>query len=63
VEGAPGLADSVQDAACGRLFLAALEHDALEHQLRGSAHGEPDAGRSEQPQLLHDRGAHWPGTS
>jgi len=39
----------VQDVVGGNEFLALLEQDALEGQLRGAAGGEFDVGRSEQP--------------
>jgi long-chain acyl-CoA synthetase len=47
-KGAPGLADGVADVVGGDEFLAVLEQDALEGQLRGAAGGELDVGRGEQ---------------
>ena len=55
-EGAPGLADGMQDVAGGHLLIALFEQDALERQLRGPAGRELDVGRGEQPRFLHDRG-------
>jgi hypothetical protein len=54
-KGAPGLADGVQDVVGGDEFLAVLEQDALEGQLRGAAGGEFDVGRGEQPRFGDDR--------
>jgi len=48
-EGSPGLADSMHDIGRGGFFRTVLEHDALEHQLRGPARSELDVGRGEQP--------------
>ena len=46
-QGAPCLADGVQDVARGHLLATALEQDALEGQLRGAAGGEgPEFGKS-----------------
>src|SRR5580698_3220506 len=51
-QSAPGLLDTLQDVCRGSQFLAVLEQDALEYQLRGPPGGELDVGWGEQPALI-----------